>query len=216
MQVAMQDAMLHYIRAGASPPRRATAGRCKRDGDQDRSRAAIRPCGIYPVQGRRARTTTSTSTPAAPIPSTGSGCSSVIGREDLIGDPRFATPRGAHRARGRGRRADRRPGPRKHDKHEAMRLLGDAGIPAGRRARHQGADRGRRPSTSAASCRRWSTRRSRTTRCRPGRCATTARRPTVKPSPLLGRAHRRGARELARPRQGEIEGWCRRRWFAVR
>ena len=54
----------------------------------------------------------------------------MIGREDLIDDPRYATPRGAPRARGGGRRDRLRLDPQ-HDKHEAMRLIGAAGVPAG-------------------------------------------------------------------------------------
>jgi len=54
----------------------------------------------------------------------------VIGHEDLIEDPRFATreARGQHEAE-----IDRMISDwtRRHDKHEAMRLIGAAGVPAG-------------------------------------------------------------------------------------
>jgi formyl-CoA transferase len=54
----------------------------------------------------------------------------VIGREDLIDDPRFATreARGQHEAE-----IDRivSDWTRQHDKHEAMHLIGGAGVPAG-------------------------------------------------------------------------------------
>ena len=71
IEVAMQDAMLHYIRlAFATQARRG--GPLKRVGDQSIS-GGNPPCGIFPARAADP-TTTSTSTPAAPTPSTGSGC----------------------------------------------------------------------------------------------------------------------------------------------
>ena len=54
----------------------------------------------------------------------------VIGHEELIEDPRFATreARGQHEAEIDGILSD---WTRQHDKHEAMRLIGGAGVPAG-------------------------------------------------------------------------------------
>jgi formyl-CoA transferase len=54
----------------------------------------------------------------------------LIGREDLIGDPRYATP--ADRVE-REKEVDAVIGDwtRHHTKHDAMRMIGDAGIPAG-------------------------------------------------------------------------------------
>jgi len=54
----------------------------------------------------------------------------VLGREDLIGDQRYETPAA------RGERRDEVDAlvaefTRRHDKHEAMRLIGAAGVPAG-------------------------------------------------------------------------------------
>ena len=54
----------------------------------------------------------------------------VIGREDLIGDPRFETPAA------RAERADEvndmiTDWTRRHTKHEAMEIIGAAGVPAG-------------------------------------------------------------------------------------
>ena len=103
----------------------------------------------------------------------------MLGREDLLGDPRFETPqtRAEHEAEINALVTD---WTKKHDKHEAMRLLGSAGIPAGAvlDTKELVEDR---PSTSAASCRRWSIPTSRTTPCRPGRCATTASRRRSRP-----------------------------------
>ena len=54
----------------------------------------------------------------------------IIGHEDLVEDPRFATreARGQHEAE-----IDRMVSDwtRRHDKHEAMRLISAAGVPAG-------------------------------------------------------------------------------------
>ena len=71
LQIAMQDAMLHYIRLAFATQARK-GGPIKRVGDQSVS-GGNPPCGIYPARAA-VRTTTSTSTPAAPIPSTGSAC----------------------------------------------------------------------------------------------------------------------------------------------
>ncbi len=54
----------------------------------------------------------------------------VLGREELIGDPRYETPAA------RGERRDEVDAivaefTRRHDKHEAMRLIGAGGVPAG-------------------------------------------------------------------------------------
>ena len=86
LQVAMQDAMIHYMRVpfsrtqltGKAPPRGGSAAR---------SPAAWcrRPCTRA---SRAARTIMSTSSAAAPTPNTGNACCSVMGREDLSGDAR--------------------------------------------------------------------------------------------------------------------------------
>ena len=69
------------------------------------------------------------STRAAPIPSIGSVLQ-VVGREDLIGDKRYGTP--ADRAeREEEVNAIVSAWTSKHDKHEAMQIIGAAGIPAG-------------------------------------------------------------------------------------
>jgi formyl-CoA transferase len=54
----------------------------------------------------------------------------VIGQEDLLDDPRFATreARGRHEAEIDQTISD---WTRRHDKHEAMRLIGAARVPAG-------------------------------------------------------------------------------------
>jgi formyl-CoA transferase len=54
----------------------------------------------------------------------------VLGRTDLIGDPRYDTPE-AREPRQAEVDALVSEWTRKHDKHEAMRIIGAAGIPAG-------------------------------------------------------------------------------------
>ncbi len=54
----------------------------------------------------------------------------MIGREELIGDSRYDSPE-ARRAREPEVDAMVAEWTRKHDKHEAMRIIGAAGIPAG-------------------------------------------------------------------------------------
>ena len=73
LQVAMQDAMLHYIRIAFADAGPDAAGRSSAPATQiDLGRqSAVRHLSRARAAGP---TTTSTSTPAAPIPSTGSGC----------------------------------------------------------------------------------------------------------------------------------------------
>ena len=109
----------------------------------------------------------------------------MIGRADLIGDPRFDT------VQARAEHEDEVDAiiaawTRQHDKHEAMRLISAVGVPAGavldtlelqndpdfeRRGIMQVM---RHPANAASS------------RCRPGRCAMAAARLPVAPAPLLG------------------------------
>ena len=127
IQVAMQDAMLHYIRlAFATQARRG--GPLERVGDQSIS-GGNPPCGIYPCKGGGPNDYVYVYTSRA-NPEHWKRLLNVIGREDLIGDPRFET------SQARNDRPKEVDGlvsnwTRKYDKHEAMRLLGSAGIPAG-------------------------------------------------------------------------------------
>jgi crotonobetainyl-CoA:carnitine CoA-transferase CaiB-like acyl-CoA transferase len=127
IEVAMQDAMLQYIRVALST--QATYGTAaKRNGAKVLSGFAV-PSGIYPCKPGGPNdylyVYTSRTNPAH-----WRRLLDVIGRKDLIGDPRFDT--GAARL-------EREPEidemiaawTRRHDKREAMRLLADAGVPAG-------------------------------------------------------------------------------------
>jgi formyl-CoA transferase len=127
LQIAMQDAMIHYIRvafaaqsAQGQAAQRAGSGtvtggnppmgtfQCKPGGPNDY--VYIYTSRANPEHWRRLL--------------------GVIGREDLLDDPRYDTP---------AARTEREPEvnemisvwTRQHDKHEAMRIIGDAGIPSG-------------------------------------------------------------------------------------
>src|ERR1700674_1213785 len=127
IEIAMQDAMLQYIRVALS--NQATYGvAAKRNGSKVISGFAV-PSGIYPckpggpndylyVYARRTN------------PAHWRRLLEVIGRKDLIGDPRFdtAAARLKHEPEVDAMIA---AWPRQHDKREAMRVLGGAGVPAG-------------------------------------------------------------------------------------
>ncbi len=127
LEVAMQDAMFQYIRGAfatltrtGSTPRRAGAGSVL---------ALNPPMGTYPCKGGGANDYVYVYTSRA-NPEHWRRLLGVIGREDLADDPRYATPAA------RAERAAEVDGmvaawTRVHDKHEAMRILGAAGIPAG-------------------------------------------------------------------------------------
>ena len=123
----MQDAMLQYIRVALS--NQATYGvAAKRNGSKVISGFAV-PSGIYPCKPGGPNdylyVYTSRTNPAH-----WRRLLEVIGRKDLIGDPRFDTA---------AARLEHEPEvdamiaawTRQHDKREAMRVLGDAGVPAG-------------------------------------------------------------------------------------
>ena len=127
LQVAMQDAMLHYIRiAFAAQARSGEAA--PRAGTQSVS-AANPPMGIYPCKGGGANDYVYVYTSRA-NPEHWRRLLQVIGREDLTDDPRYATPeaRGPREAEVDAMIA---AWTERHDKHEAMRIIGAAGIPAG-------------------------------------------------------------------------------------
>src|SRR6476619_4240112 len=127
IEIAMQDAMLQYIRVALS--NQATYGvAAKRNGSKVISGFAV-PSGIYPCKpggpDDYVYVYTSRTNPAH-----WRRLLEVIGRKDMIGDPRFDTGMA---------RQDREPEiddmiaawTRQHDKREAMRVLGAAGVPAG-------------------------------------------------------------------------------------
>src|SRR2546421_11852755 len=122
LQVAMQDAMLHYIRFAFQT--QATLGRAA---PRNSNRSSTAPSGIFPCA------------PGGPNDwiyvfsrqkDHWHRLLKLLGREELIGDPRYETPtaRGERMAEVNAMVAD---WTRRRDKHEAMRLIGAAGVPAG-------------------------------------------------------------------------------------
>ena len=127
LQVAMQDAMLHYIRLAFATQARK-GGPVPRVGDQSVS-GGNPPQGIFPCKGGGPNDYIYVYTSRA-NPEHWKRLLQVIGRQDLIDDARYASPaaRLEHEATINALVSD---WTKQHDKHEAMRLLGGAGIPAG-------------------------------------------------------------------------------------
>ena len=205
LQVAMQDAMLHYMRTNFSTQAR-TGKAVERDGTRSGG-GSNAPSGLYPCAPGGPNDYVWIMTSRA-NPEHWARLCKVMGREDLINDPRFATP--ALRVKND---AELDPIIRAwtstRTKHEAMALVGGAGIPAGavldtmelqndptlRATRHHAGD-------GAQALRR--------SRCRPGRCASTASRRGSRRR-RAGRAHRGCADRLAWVERGGHEGVARRR-----
>jgi formyl-CoA transferase len=122
LQIAMQDAMLHYIRFAFQT--QAALGRAA---PRNSNRSNTAPSGIFPCA------------PGGPndwiyVFSRQTDhwhrLLKLLGREELIGDPRYDT------AQARGERMEEvnamvADWTKRRDKHEAMRLIGAAGVPAG-------------------------------------------------------------------------------------
>ena len=87
------------------------------------------PIGVYPCKGGGPNDFVYVYTSAA-NPQHWERLLKVMGREDLIGDPNYATP-DARTSRREEVDAIVSAWTRQHDKHEAMRLVGSATIPAG-------------------------------------------------------------------------------------
>ncbi len=128
LQLAMQDAVLHYIRNAFAY--------MDRNGGRPAPRAGSKtvggghpPIGVYPCRGGGPNDYVYIYTSAA-NPEHWTRLLQVIGRSDLVGDERYGTPaaRTARRAEVDELVAS---WTRLHDKHAAMRLVGAAGIPAG-------------------------------------------------------------------------------------
>jgi formyl-CoA transferase len=128
LQVAMQDAMLHYMRVPFSRTQ-LTGQAVMRDGSSRSTPGGLTPRALYPCR------------PGGPNDYVYIFCSRanpehwqrllrVIGREDLSGDERYDSQQARSQ---RGEEVDEiiAAWTRQHTKEEAMRLIGAAGVPAG-------------------------------------------------------------------------------------
>jgi formyl-CoA transferase len=128
LQVAMQDAMLHYMRVPFSRTQ-LTGKAMMRDGTSRSTPGGLTPNALYPCK------------PGGPNDYVYVFCSranpehwqrllKVIGREDLSGDARYDTQVARSQ---RGAEVDEiiAGWTRQHTKEEAMTLFGAAGVPAG-------------------------------------------------------------------------------------
>jgi crotonobetainyl-CoA:carnitine CoA-transferase CaiB-like acyl-CoA transferase len=127
LQIAMQDAQLQYTR-GAFVQHARSGQPAMRNGAKPLA-GGMAPSGIYPCNPGGPNDYVYVFTSHA-NPEHWRRLLKVIGREDLRDDPRFATreARGQHEAAIDQMITD---WTRRHDKHEAMRLIGAAGVPAG-------------------------------------------------------------------------------------
>jgi crotonobetainyl-CoA:carnitine CoA-transferase CaiB-like acyl-CoA transferase len=127
VQIAMQDAQLQYTR-GAFVQHARTGQPALRNGAKPLS-GGMAPSGIYPCKPGGPNDYVYLFTSHA-NPEHWRRLLTAIGRPELIDDPRFATreARARHEAEIDALLTE---WTRRHDKHEAMRLVGAAGVPAG-------------------------------------------------------------------------------------
>jgi formyl-CoA transferase len=127
LQVAMQDAMLHYMRTNFSV--QARTGEPAARGGSKVPGVTNAPLGLYPCAPGGPNDYVYIMTSRA-NPEHWTRLLKLIGREDLIGDARYATP--ADRVAREGEvDALIATWTRRHTKHEAMALVGGVGVPAG-------------------------------------------------------------------------------------
>ena len=129
LQVAMQDAMLHYIRIAF-----AAQDRTGKPAPRARPTAAFPATQLRRWASFRARAAGSNDYvyvfTSRANPEHWTRLLKVIGREDLIGDARYDTPGSAPNTPDEVN-AMIAAWTRQHTKHEAMEIIGAAGIPAG-------------------------------------------------------------------------------------
>ncbi|MGH7042579.1 MAG: CoA transferase, partial [Acetobacteraceae bacterium] len=127
LAVAMQDSMLHYMRTNFAT--QARTGKPAARGGAKVPGVTNAPLGLYPCKPGGPNDYVYIMTSRA-NPEHWTRLLTLIGREDLIGDPRYATPtdRVAHEPEIDALIAE---WSRHHTKHEAMALVGGVGVPAG-------------------------------------------------------------------------------------
>src|SRR5580698_10567388 len=127
LQVAMQDAIMHYMRINFAT--QGLTGKAAERGGSKVVGVNNAPMGLYPFAPGGSNDYVYIMTSRA-NPDHWDRLLKLIGREELIGDARYLTPadRLAHEAE-----VDEiiTAWAKRHTKHEAMRAVGDAGIPAG-------------------------------------------------------------------------------------
>ena len=127
LQVAMQDAMIHYMRVPFS--RTQQSGQAPVRNGSSRSNPALAPSALYPCKGGGPNDYAYIFTSRA-NPDHWRRLLKAIEREDLIDDARYDT------GPARGQRAAEvdeliAAWTREHSKEEVMKVIGDAGVPAG-------------------------------------------------------------------------------------
>ena len=127
LQVAMQDAMIHYMRVPFS--RTQQSGKAQLRNGSSRSSAALAPSALYPCKPGGPNDYVYIFTSRANADHW-QRLIKAIGRQDLAGDPRYET------GPARGERAAEvdeiiATWTRQHTKEEAMTIIGAAGVPAG-------------------------------------------------------------------------------------
>jgi formyl-CoA transferase len=127
LQVAMQDAMLHYIRIAFSTQAR-TGKPAPRAGAKTLS-GANPPVGIYPCKGGGPNDYCYIYTSRG-NPEHWKRLATLIGRPDLADDPGYTTVE-ARAAKEAEIDAMIAAWTRRHTKHEVMQMVGAAGVPAG-------------------------------------------------------------------------------------
>ena len=128
LQLAMQDSILHYIRNAFAYMERTDGKAAPRAGSKTVG-GGNPPIGVYPCKGGGPNDYVYIYTSAA-NPEHWTRLLKVMGREDLIGDERYATP-AARTARREEVDAIVSEWTRQHDKHTAMNLVSGATIPSG-------------------------------------------------------------------------------------
>ncbi len=128
LQLAMQDSILHYIRNAFTFMERTDGKPAPRAGSKTVG-GGNPPIGVYPSKGGGPNDYVYIYTSAA-NPEHWTRLLKVMGREDLIGDDRYATP-AARTERREEVDAIVSEWTRQHDKHTAMQMVSGATIPSG-------------------------------------------------------------------------------------
>jgi formyl-CoA transferase len=128
LQVAMQDAMIHYMRVPFS--RTQQSGQAQLRGGSDRSQpGGLVPSALYPCKSGGPNDYVYVFTSRA-NPEHWTRLLKAIGREDLLGDARYDTNQ-ARSARAAEVDEIIAQWTRQRSKEEAMKIIGEAGVPAG-------------------------------------------------------------------------------------